>query len=93
MTHVVLNVFGAAVPNPGHGSAPPGSGKLLTILQWVAWGTFAICVAGVLAGAARLAIAHNQGYGGGHQHAMGLVWSLVGAVIAGAAASIVTVLS
>jgi hypothetical protein len=93
MTHAVLNLLVAAVPNPGHGSPPPGSGKLLTILQWVAWGTFALCVAGVLASGARLAIAHNQGYGGGQQHAMGLVWALLGAVIAGSAASIVTVLS
>ena len=47
MTHVVLNLI-AAVPNPGQGSAPPGSDKLLTILRWAAWGTFAVCVAGVL---------------------------------------------
>ncbi len=93
MTHILFNTLIAAVPNPGHGSPPPGSDKLLTILQWVAWGTFAICVAGVLMNGARLAIAHNQGYGGGNQHAMGLVWALIGAVIAGSAASIVTVLS
>jgi hypothetical protein len=35
-----------AVPDPGQGVAPPGSGKLLTILQWTAWGVFALCVAG-----------------------------------------------
>ena len=72
MTHVVLNLI-AAVPNPGQGSAPPGSDKLLTILRWAAWGTFAVCVAGVLLSGGRLAISHNQGYGGGNQHAMGLV--------------------
>jgi hypothetical protein len=92
MTHVLLNLI-AAVPNPGHGRPPPGSGKLLMILEWVAWGVFAVCVAGVLMNGGRLAIAHNQGYGGGHQHTMGLVLSLIGAVIAGSAASIVTVLS
>ena len=91
---VMLHLLTLAVINPGQGVAPPGSDKLLTILRWTAWGVFAICVAGVLTSGARLAIAHNQGYGGGHQHAMGLVWSLLGAVIAGSlAASIVTVLS
>ena len=93
MTLAVLHLFIAAVPNPGQGSAPPGSDKLLTILRWAAWGTFAVCVAGVLLSGGRLAISHNQGYGGGNQHAMGLVMSLIGAVIAGSAASIVTVLS
>ena len=46
MTSLVVNLL-AAVPNPGHGSAPPGSNKLLTILSWTAWGVFALCVAGV----------------------------------------------
>ena len=50
-------------------------------------------MAGVLLNGGRLAISHSQGYGGGNQHAMGLVWALIGAVIAGSAASIVTVLS
>ena len=30
-----------AVIDPGQGVAPPGAGKLTTILQWTAWGVFA----------------------------------------------------
>jgi hypothetical protein len=83
----------AAVPNPGQGIAPPGSDKLLTILQWTAWGVFALCVAGVLISAAKLAHAHNQGYGGANQHTTNLVWTLVASVIAGSAAAIVGALA
>ena len=82
-----------AVPDPGQGIAPPGSGKLLTILQWTAWGVFALCVAGVLLSAAKLAHAHNQGYGGANQHTTNLVWTLVASVIAGSAAAIVGALA
>jgi hypothetical protein len=82
-----------AVPDPGQGVAPPGSAKLLTILQWTAWGVFALCVAGVLISAAKLAHAHNQGYGGANQHTTNLVWTLVASVIAGSAAAIVGALA
>ena len=82
-----------AIPDPGQGVAPPGSGKLLTILQWTAWGVFALCVAGVLLSAAKLAHAHNQGYGGANQHTTNLVWTLVASVIAGSAAAIVGALA
>src|SRR5947209_5287691 len=37
-----------AIVNPGQGKAPPGAAKLTTILQWTAWGVFALCVGGVL---------------------------------------------
>ena len=83
----------AAIPNPGQGVAPPGSAKLLTILQWTAWGVFALCVAGILLSAAKLAHAHNQGYGGANQHTTNLVWTLVASVIAGSAAAIVGALA
>jgi hypothetical protein len=92
MTSIVVNVL-AAVPNPGQGSAPPGSGKLLTILSWTAWGVFALCVAGVLISAAKLAHSHNQGYGGANQHTTSLVWTLVATVVAGSAAAVVGALS
>ncbi|MFZ0088398.1 MAG: hypothetical protein WAL63_02750 [Solirubrobacteraceae bacterium] len=92
MSSIVVNVL-AAVPNPGQGSAPPGSDKLLTILSWTAWGVFALCAAGVLISAAKLAHSHNQGYGGANQHTTSLVWTLVATVVAGSAAALVGVLS
>src|SRR5450755_1896373 len=89
----MLHLLTLAVINPGQGVAPPGAGKLTTILQWTAWGVFALCVGGVLISAAKLAHSHNQGYGGASQHTTSLVWTLVACVIAGSAAAIVGALS
>ena len=87
-----FHLVAAAIPDPGQGLAPPGSGKFLTILQWFAWGVFAVCVGGVLYSAGRLALAHNQGgYGG--QHQSGLIWTLVACVVAGSASLIVGALA
>jgi hypothetical protein len=82
-----------AIINPGQGVAPPGADKLTTIVQWTAWGVFAVCLGGVLLSAAKLAHAHNQGHGGANQHIQNLVWTLVGCVIAGSASAIVAALS
>ena len=60
----MVHLLTLAVINPGQGKAPPGAAKLTTILQWTAWGVFALCVAGVLISAAKLAHSHQQGYGG-----------------------------
>ena len=78
---------------PGAGEGAPGAGKLTTILQWTAWGVFALCVGGVLISAAKLAHSHQQGYGGASQHTTSLVWTLVACVIAGSSAAIVGALS
>ena len=89
----MLHLLTLAVVDPGQGVAPPGAGKLTTILQWTAWGVFALCVGGVLISAAKLAHSHNQGYGGANQHTTSLVWTLVACVIAGSSAAIVGALS
>jgi len=93
MSQLLLLRLVLAVIDPGQGVAPPGADKLTTILQWVAWGVFAVCVGGVLISAAKLAHAHNQGYGGASQHTTSLVWTLVACVIAGSASAIVAALS
>lgn len=87
MTHMLLHLV-AAIPNPGQGTAPPGGAKILTILKWLAWGVFAVCVAGVLLNGAKLAVAHQRGHGGGEQTS-GLAWTLIGAIVAGSAAALV----
>ena len=89
----MLHLLSVAVVNPGQGVAPPGAGKLTTILQWTAWAVFALCVGGVLISAAKLAHSHNQGFGGASQHTTSLVWTLVACVIAGSSAAIVGALS
>jgi len=76
-----------AVPDPGQGTAPPGSGGLLTILGWGAWCVFAVIVGGVLMVAGRMAMAHRRGEG--VEVSGGLVLTLAAAVIAGSAAAIV----
>jgi len=82
----------AAIPDPGQGIAPPGSGQFLLILQWGAWVVFALCVAGVLVSAAKLAHTHSQGGYGGQQQGS-LVWTLAACVIAGSASVIVGALA
>ena len=82
----------SSIPDPGNGTAPPGSAKLLTILQWTAWGVFALCVGGVLIGAVKLFHAHQTG-GVGSQQQTAIVWTLVACVIAGSASGIVGALA
>jgi hypothetical protein len=77
----------AAIPNPGQGTPPPGSGGLLTILGWAAWCVFAVIVGGVLIQAGRMGLAHRRGEG--VEVTGGLVVALVAAVIAGSASAIV----
>ncbi len=52
----MLHLLTVALVNPGQGVAPPGAGKLTTVLRWAAGAVFALCVgvvgAGVAGGAA-----------------------------------------
>lgn len=77
----------AAIPNPGQGSAPPGSAGLMVILGWAAWGVFAVIVGGVLIQAGRMGMAHRRGEG--MEVTGGLVIALVAAVVAGSASALV----
>jgi hypothetical protein len=76
-----------AIPDPGQGTAPPGSAGLLTILGWAAWVVFALCVAGVFIVAGKLVLAHRRGEGA--EAVGGLVMVLGGTILAGAASAIV----
>jgi len=90
--HSLLVLAASGIPQVGQGTAPPGSGQFLTILQWGAWVVFACCVGGVLVSAAKLAMSHSSGgYGG--QHQTGLLWTLAACVIAGSASAIVGALA
>lgn len=77
----------AAPPDPGQGSAPPGADKLEKVLQWLAWCVFALCVAGILIVAGRMAVQHRRGEGG--EHVTGLAWVAVACVLAGSASAVV----
>ena len=51
----------AAAPDPGGGLQPPGADKVVKILQWLKWLFTAAAVAGGLAIAAKMVIAHRRG--------------------------------
>ncbi|GGP13080.1 hypothetical protein LDL08_32690 [Nonomuraea glycinis] len=92
MTHLLSDPFllaGVAtmVPDPGMGTPPPGSEKLLTALGWAAWIVTGVCVAGVMGVAARMALVHHRGEGG--RHAVGLAWVMAACVLLGSASSLV----
>jgi hypothetical protein len=77
----------AAIPNPGQGTPPPGSGGITTVLGWVAWVVFACCVGGLLMVAGKMALEHSRG---GHMEMSGgVVKVIVAAIIAGSASGII----
>jgi len=87
MLHV-FHLTMAALPNPGQGIAPPGSGKITTLLSWLAWIVTALCVGGILFAGGKMAIAHTRGHGGGGEHAASLGWVLAGCIVAGSATAL-----
>jgi peptidoglycan/LPS O-acetylase OafA/YrhL len=76
----------AQVPNP-QGAPPPGSEKLLKILNWAAWIATAAAVAGVFIVGAMMAVQHQHGRGG--EHGAKLTWVMAGCVLIGSASGIV----
>ncbi|PZG22360.1 hypothetical protein [Nonomuraea aridisoli] len=88
MTHVLSDLLLlTGVPDPGVGTPPPGSEKLLTALGWAAWIVTGVCVAGVMGVAARMALVHHRGEGG--RHAAGLAWVMAACVLLGSASGLV----
>lgn len=87
LTLVATEVL-AAVPDPGQGTAPPGSAGFLTILQWAAYIGLGLGVLGVIAVGATMAVAHSRGTGG--EHAAKLGWAFAGAMIVAGASGLVT---
>ena len=79
---------GSSIIDPGRGVAPPGSAQLTTLVGYVAWAVFALCVVGVLMAAAQMAVAHHRGAGAG-ENASRLGWVLAACVVAGSASALV----
>lgn len=77
----------SAVPDPGTGIQPPGTQGIVTALGYVAWVVCALCVAGVLMVAGRMAIHHRQGIGG--EHMSGLAWVLGACILVAAGSGII----
>ncbi|WP_249011183.1 hypothetical protein [Conexibacter sp. DBS9H8] len=83
---------GSSIINPGQGVVPPGAAQLTTLVGYVAWAVFALCVVGVLMAAAQMAVAHHRGAGAG-EHASRLGWVLAACVVAGSASALVGALA
>lgn len=87
MTRLALLL--AQAPHP-HPVAPPGSEKITTLLDWATWGGMIVCLFGMIAIGAALAIEHKNGGGGGLGGRVGQV--AMGCILIGAAPGIVNVL-
>lgn len=68
--------------------APPGMDKFTIILNWCLWGVFLVCLGSLIISGGRIAMAHRNGEE--TQGFKGVVLALVGAIIAGSAATIMT---
>jgi formate-dependent nitrite reductase membrane component NrfD len=81
----------SGIPDPGRGTAPPGSDGILTIIKWAAWIAFGVCVLGVIIAGAMMAISSRRGEGGEHMSRLG--WVCGGAIIIGSASALVGALA
>lgn len=75
-----------AVPNPD-AVQPPGTEGFLSIMGWVKWVALAVCIIGLIAAGALMAINSRRGEGGDHAGKIGM--ALGGVVVISAAASMV----
>jgi type IV secretory pathway VirB2 component (pilin) len=71
------------------GIEPPtdASSGIKTVVGWVTWIAFSICVLGVIIAGAMMAIGQRRGEGG--EHAARLGWVLAACIVIGSAAGLV----
>ena len=84
----VAATIGAIDVNP---SAPPGSERVLDIVNWLAWAAMVACVAGIIITAITMALSHRRGEGG--EHAGRLGWVMGAAILIGMASGLVAFLT
>jgi|tagenome__1003787_1003787.scaffolds.fasta_scaffold19503999_2 type IV secretory pathway VirB2 component (pilin) len=82
-----LPAFADPVPNPGGGSAPPGSEGFITIMGWVKWVALGLCVIALIGAGAMMGFGRARGDGGEHLERVGRI--LGGVVLISAAFSLV----
>ena len=72
-------------------SGVPGGSALLSLLGGLMWAAFAICIVGIIVSSIMLSVGKHSPSGRLHdQGRAGLVAAIVGAVVCGGAAAIVT---
>ena len=76
-------------------SAPPGSAKIMKIIDWVGWGVFAASIAGVLFICIKMATsAHKTRMGdGGGEEAGKLFWPLLACIVGSSAGALLGAVS
>jgi hypothetical protein len=79
-----------AAPDPGPGTAPPGSAQILKVLSWAKWLVTAAAVAGAMFIAAKMAISHRRG---DDTNMSALGWWLAGCILLGVAPQLVDALT
>ena len=77
----------SSIPDPGRGTAPPGSDGIVKIIGWAAWIAVGVCVVGVLIAGSKMALEHRRG--GGGESVASLGWVLGGCIVIGSASAIV----
>ncbi|WP_367645927.1 hypothetical protein [Paenarthrobacter ureafaciens] len=85
-----LALVPAQIPNPDP-IQPPGTEGLNSIMGWGKWVALAICVLGLFAAGALMAVQSRRGEGGEHVGKIGM--SLGGVIVISAAAALVGFLS
>ncbi len=66
---------------------PPGTQGLITVVNYIAWGAFAVCLIGFVIAAAGMAVKHHRGEEMSSMKGLGM--SLMGTVLIGSAGAIV----
>jgi hypothetical protein len=68
-------------------SAPPGTEGFTAIMGWAKWIALAVCILGLMAAGAMMAIQSRRGEGGEHVGKIGM--ALAGVIVISAAATLV----
>jgi len=73
---------------PLAGSPPPGvADKFETLIGWVTWIAFSVCILGVIIAGAMMALGQRRGEGG--EHAARLGWVLAACIVIGSSSLLV----
>jgi hypothetical protein len=91
--HKLVAKLMAAAPDVNYNEAPPGSEKLLKIVNYVGWGGFAIAVVGFVVAGIMMVVNSNSQHGGSGSQMKTLGWTMAGAVVIGTASLWATTLA
>ncbi|GAA1638544.1 hypothetical protein GCM10009744_29980 [Kribbella alba] len=73
---------------PMGSTPPPGvADKFQTLLDWVTWIAFSVCILGVVIAGAMMALGQRRGEGG--EHAARLGWVLAACIVIGSSSMLV----